>query len=160
MSKVTFVTNLRAVGFELINSVDQPQQLRVTGRVPKERMPSWRVACEQLNLSAGGSWTIDISQHYFVPDPLAALVSAGTEPPDGSHLRTAWRIIVRAKDGSELDAQLLSVAQVLEKVQQPRAELLEVPLNVAPNRNSLVRGKGVQSTETAVVGPRLLQGSR
>jgi hypothetical protein len=158
VSKAAFVTNLQAVGFELINSVDQPQQLRVTGRVPKERMPSWRVACEQLNLAAGDGWTIDVSQHYFVPDPLAGLIRAGTEPPDGSHLRTAWRIIVRAKEGHELDTELGLVAQVLSKVQQPRAELLEVPLNVPPNRNAPVRGKGAQSVLTAVTGERLLRG--
>lgn len=155
MSKAAFIDSLRAVGFEPINDVDQPSQVRVVGRVPKERMPSWRVACEQLNLAQGTDWSIDISQHYFVPDPLAGLVRAGTEPPDGSHLRTAWRIIVRATTG--LETQLAAIAEVLGKVRQPRQELLEVPLNVPPNRNMLVRGKGAQNVLTAVTGAQLLQ---
>jgi hypothetical protein len=145
------------VGFEKVDGNKTEVQLRLVGRVPKEHMPTWRIACERLNLLAGGAWTIDISQQYFVPEALGKLVRDGTEPANGLHLRSAWRIIIAAKDGG-LDAQLATVAEHLSRVQPARVELATVPLNVAPERNVLKRGKGAQPVNTAVVGPALLAG--
>lgn len=155
MSKVLVVHGLQQVGFELIGDTDTPTQIRLTGRVPKERMSTWRVACERLNLLAGQGWEIDISQQYFVPGPLAEIVRSGSEPANGSHLRSIWRIIISAKEN--LETQLATVAEHLGRVQPSRDELKEVPLHVSPDRNTLVRGKGAQSVNTAVVGPALLQ---
>lgn len=156
MNKEPVVNALPVVGFEVINSQEVGElQLRVTGRVPKERMPTWRTTMERLNLLAGNGWTIDISQQYFVPAPIMEMVKAGGEPADGSHLRSIWRIIIQAKE--KTDEQLVAIAELIGKIQPPRVELMEVTLNAPENRNELRRGKGAQPMGQAVVGPMVFQ---
>lgn len=158
MNKEVVANALLVVGFEVINSQEVGAlQLRITGRVPKERMPTWRTTMERLNLLAGEGWTIDISQQYFVPAPIAEMVKAGGEPADGSHLRSIWRIIIQSKEN--MDDQLMAIANHIGKVQPPRVELMEVTLNAPESRNELRRGKGAQPMGKAVVGPMLLKGS-
>jgi hypothetical protein len=149
-----FLTSLSAVGFERVDHSRTETQFRVLGRVQRESMPVWRTVCERLNLLAGKGWTVDISQQYFVPEPLAKMVLGGNEPADGTHLRMAWRVIIAAKEN--LDVQLAAVSEHLSKVSPTRNELMTVQLMAPPNRNSLVRGKGAQPMNTALVGPALL----
>ncbi len=159
MNKEVVTDALPIVGFEVIDGVPVGElQLRITGRVPKERMPTWRTAMERLNLLAGNGWTIDISQQYFIPAPVAEMVKAGGEPADGSHLRSIWRIIIQAKE--KVDEQLATIAEHINKIQPPRVELMEVTLNAPENRNELRRGKGAQPMGQAVVGPMIFQQPR
>jgi len=152
MSRALFVEGLATVGYELASPPNETaNQLRLSGRVNQSRTPSWLTTIELLAIAARKQdWSIDISKHYFVPDPLAEVVESGAEPINGTHVLVEWRIIVQAPN---IAGHYGALAELIAKVQQPRSELMEVPLHAPPNRNALKNGKGAQGTMSAKVGP-------
>ena len=155
MSKELLIKNLADIGFELaVPPHESATQLRLTGRVNKSRTPSWLLAVELLDVSASlQPWSVDVSKHYFVPKPLIEIVTSGAEPANGTHVLFAWRLILQAPD---LASHYANIADVLARVQQPRSELMEVPLSAPPNRNALRNGKGAVGVFQQKVGPMYL----
>jgi hypothetical protein len=151
MSKELLISNLANVGFELAAPPHETdKQLRLTGRVNKTRSASWLLAIELLEIEASlRSWGLDISKHHFVPKPLIELVTSGAEPANGTHVLFSWRVIFQ---GDALASHYGAIAETLARVQQPRSELMEVPLSAPPNRNALKNGKGAQGVLTPRVG--------
>lgn len=157
MSRDLLISRLGVLGFEpAVEPHETVNQLRLTGRVSKAKMPSWLLAIELLDVTASSEpWSVDISKHYFVPKPLVELVKSGSEPVNGTHVLFGWRLILQAP---ELAQHYESIAETLSKIQAPKTELMEVPLTASPDRNSPVRGKGAQGVLSARVGPAYFQG--
>jgi len=152
MSKEALISKLLSIGFELAEpATETVNQLRLIGRITPGRKDTWKVAIELLCIEATlQSWSLDISKPHFVPKPLIDLVISGAEPANGTHLFFSWRIIFQ---GEGIAAHYESIATSLARVQQPRSELMEVPLSAPPNRNALKNGKGAVGVFQQKVGP-------
>lgn len=147
------VEQLTRLGFEIVmEPTESTVQLRVSGRVRPPRLPTWKLAVENLCVAARrAQWTVDVSQHHFIPEPMAKLVMSGDEPINGDHLRFAWRIIFQA---AKIADYYDEIVDLLGRVNPPRQEIMQVTLAAPPNRNQLVKGKGARPVSgTMLSGP-------
>lgn len=134
------------LGFEVVQGTGNAKQIRVLGRLPNNRMGDLLVFVHHIHIGwlerKNPGWTADISKLYF-PHPQSKKVVFG------------WRFIFGADD---VEKHLPDITNaILSTPGSSRVEVMEVPLvGASRNRDSLVRGKGVQASEKAVVGPMAL----
>ena len=124
-------------GFDVVNQSVTDNQVRIIHRVAKEGMPNWLVVMQELlQASETAPWSVDLSKQYFLRN---------------GRLIYGWRFILQAPDVLEhLDA----VIKAVEKAPRARRIIEEQPLaGASAHRNTLVRGRGAQSTLRSQTGP-------
>lgn len=132
------------LGFEALQASPSAKQIRLLGRIPVNRMGDVLIFVHHIHVNwlerKKPGWTADISKLYF-PHPQTKKVVFG------------WRLIFGTD--SDMDARLPDILNAVTSTPgSSRVEVMEVPLvGASRNRNNLVRGRGVQETEKAVVGP-------
>jgi hypothetical protein len=130
---------LNQLGFEVRQSKEADNQLRVVCRVPLDPVNTsrWLQLMERLLLRAEhAAWDVDCSKQYFMR---------------GGTLTFGWRLILQ---GQGIAQHLSDIISVLTMIPTTTRELDEVHLHAGPNRNALSpTGKGAQGVLTAVVGP-------
>lgn len=148
-----FVAMRKKAGFEVVSHNDtNPNQLRVLGRVPEDRvglnMNNWKILMYRLyNAMEKRPWKVDFSKSYFIHDKTKKLVFA-------------WRIIFQ---GEELTQHYLEIAQFIASSPiSARTEVTEMPLTGASaDRNSTDGGKrGAGAFGKVLVGPMAVHAKR
>lgn len=130
-------------GFEVRTANDDnPRQLRMLGRAPKERMGDMLLLVNTLKMAEeqGAKWTCDISKMYLRRN---------------GKVLYAWRFIFQAEDVSQ---QINDIIRAVSKApKSSRRELEEVPLiGVSADRNAQgANGKGAGFLGQIKIGPQL-----
>ena len=123
-------------GFEPVSEATTATQIRMVGRIPKNKTGQWLRVMERLLVQADSSpWNVDLSKQYFVR---------------GGKLLFGWRIIIQAEQPEQYIEQLVSIIRSTPTVQR---QLDEVALHGNVDRSYLRGGKGAQPVFRAVVGP-------
>lgn len=131
------------LGFDTIQATPSTKQIRLLGRIPMNRMGDVLIFVHHIHINwlerKSPGWTADISKLYF-PHPQTKKVVFG------------WRLLFGAEDTEKKLGDIINA--VASTPGSSRVEVMEVPLvGASRNRNTLVRGRGVQETEKAAVGP-------
>lgn len=143
MDQITRNLLKQRAAFELVTETPSAQQVRLVGRVDKNRQSFWTMAVHHLMKVArasGNEWTCDISRQYIL---------------DGDDLRYAWRIIIQTKNVQKFLSELPGILE-----STPRPSRVELDSYVLPgykagqSREGInSKGKGAQSAMSPVVGP-------
>lgn len=125
--------------FEVVKETSSPKQLRLLGRISKERFNAWILIVHQLLTKSGGAWTCDVSKQYIA---------------QGEQVRHGWRLIFQAPD---LEAAMPSIVAAINQVKTPTIELQDQLLPGYHEGQERVtmnpRGKGVSTPLKSMVGP-------
>jgi hypothetical protein len=131
--------------YEVVEETVRPNQLRLLGRVGKDRtaylLPVMSVLYDASE-SPDFNWTIDMSKYHF--------------KDQGGAFRWAWRFIFQSK--ASIDSCYESIIQVILSAPRPeRVEVSSVPLpGYNPNKvrgGQNTRGKGAAAIGEAKTGP-------
>jgi hypothetical protein len=125
-------------GFEVVQQNVTDKQIRLVGRVPRDKTGQWLLVVERLLLreqEPDCAWNLDISKQYFLR---------------GNRLLYGWRVILQAPSVAEHVDELVNIAKTTPMVQR---QLEEVALVGGTDYSQLKGGKGAQSLFKAVVGP-------
>lgn len=119
-------------GFEKVGDNVTEHQLRVIGRVPKARMPTWLATLRTLlQYQRSAPWNVDVSRQYFLQES------------ENDRLRFGWRLIFQAENVLEF---LPHIIKTIETVQVVRREVEEVPIQRSSHRASMTAtGKGASN---------------
>lgn len=133
--------------FETVSSSAAQKQVRVVGRVDRNRQSFWTTCVHHLLKTAatsGGAWTCDISRQFIMQD---------------NQLRYAWRIILQGQDPAVLQKVLLNALESAPRPGRVEIESMLLPgYKPGQTRDGVnAKGKGAQSSLNAVVGPMAAQ---
>lgn len=119
------------LGFQVVTKSFTDKQVRLEGRVPRAHEQGWRPAMQHLLIAAASApWSVDVSQHYFVPDNLVMVYS--------------WRLIFQADSIAD---HLHSIIGHVRNAPRVRREVDEQPLPGVSGQRTMMntRGKGASS---------------
>ena len=128
----TLITVLASrAGFEMITNQASATQVKLFGRVQNPNVQRWLATVSSLLIASrtAEGWSVDVSRQYFLR---------------GDKLFFGWRLILQ---GSDIQSSVPQVSLVVQETPVPQAavsETQEIKLNVAPNRNAMRNGRGVQ----------------
>ena len=138
MDVTNLLNALHRGGFEVVNSTQTPNQIRLIGRIGKDRLSTWLVVVQHLCKQSGGkTWAADVSKYYFLRAD--------------DRLQYGWRIILQ---GEDIASRLEEIIRVLTTTPPHRTVVDELPLmGASASRNALSPGgKGAQGVNRPVVG--------
>lgn len=137
-----FAALRRKVGFEVVSQAETPNQLRILGRIPTDRLGlnegNWKIVKYRLlKAMEQRPWKVDLSKSYFIKKETDKMVFA-------------WRILLQGEDIAQHYADVINIIQSSPPA---RAEVMEIPL-VGNSRNDTAGGKrGAGPAGTVPVGP-------
>jgi hypothetical protein len=141
-----FLALRKKVGFEVVSQAESPNQLRILGRIPGDRLGSnegnWKIVkWRLLKAMESRPWKVDLSKSYFIKKETDKMVFA-------------WRILLQGEDIAQHYADVISI---IESSPQSRAEVMEIPL-LGNSRNDTAGGKrGAGPAGMVPVGPMAVQ---
>lgn len=139
-----FTSILARSGFEVVSESSIDKQLRLVGRVDKEKFNVWLASINNLlktSSKPGCPWSIDISKQYLLVQ---------------NSVRFAWRIIIQAED---IEASLEAIITSLSAL--PKHSAVELDSYLLPGYvdgqergGQSATGKGATGILSAITGPR------
>jgi hypothetical protein len=141
-----FAALRKKVSFEVVSQTETPNQLRILGRIPTDRLGlnegNWKIVKYRLLIAMEERpWKVDLSKSYFIKTETKKMVFA-------------WRILLQGENIAQHYADIISVISTSPSA---RAEVMEIPL-VGNSRNDTTGGRrGAGPVGSVAVGPFALQ---